>query len=385
MNKTAIIALMLATGTNAAHAEGLKADARGLTLEEGPLTLNLGGRLHVDGAVFDDAATGRSGVTDVAVRRARLELAGNIGDVVHFRIDREFAGGSKGWRNLWVGIEPIKNVEVRGGNMMAPFSAEDLQSSNSMPFAERSLASALAPGYGLGGTANASGKRWSVTAGWFTDALDNDEGRSVERGRGVVGRATVLAVSKGTTRLHLGAGAERRSFRATEALRFSADAGSKLAPGIMSSGTLRNIDHLSSWNAEAGLSFGPLLVQAQTMGQSIARTTAPTLKLNGQTLQAAWLLKGGRYGYVRASGNFSGPELRRGKGALELAARYSRLDLRDGVYDRGIGSAVTAGANWYFSRNIRLMADFTRTRVTFADGAPRRTNNVGLARLQISF
>ena len=385
MNRIVIPALFLAAGTAPVHAEGLKADVRGLTLEEGPLELNLGGRLHLDAAVFDDAATARTGVTDAAVRRARLELSGKIGGVVRFRIDREFAGASKGWRNLWVGIAPLKNVELRGGNMMAPFSAEDLQSSNSLPFTERSLASALAPGYGLGGTANASGKRWSATLGWFTDALDNDEGRSVERGRGAVGRATLLAVSNGHTRLHFGAGGERRTFRAGETLRFSGDAGSTRAPNIMSTGTLRDLDHLSSWSAEAGLSFGPVLVQAQAMGQSITRNAAPRLAFNGQTIQASWLLGGRGYGYTRASGNFSGPELRRGKGAVEIAARYSRLDLRNGAIDRGIGTALTGGANWYLSRNVRLMANFTRTRATFADGTPRRTNNVGVARFQLSF
>lgn len=381
----ALIALAASPATARAEEGGLKADERGITLEQGPLELNLGGRIHLDAAVFDDPAAGQGNQTDVAFRRARLELSGRVADVVRFRVDREFAGGSKGWRNLWLGLEPVEDVQLRGGNMMVPFSAEDLQSSNTMPFAERSLASALAPGYGLGGMASASGKRWSAALGWFTDALDNDDGRSVERGRGWSGRATVLPLSSGATRLHLGLGGERRTFRANEALRLSADPGSVLAPTIMSSGALRDIRRLTGWNAEAGLSTGPLLVQAQAMGLSASRRLLPGLRFAGQTVQAAWLVTGGRYAYAQGSGNFAGPDLKKGRGALELALRYSRLDLRDGAFDRGIGRAMTGGVNWYLNRNIRLMADYTDTRVNFGGAVASRSNKVGVARLQVAF
>jgi len=324
-------------------------------------------------------------VTDADFRRARLELSGKVGDVVRFRIDREFAGRSKGWRNLWAGIAPTDNVELRGGNMMAPFSAEDLQSSNTIPFAERSLASALGAGYGLGGMASASGKRWSAALGWFDDALDNDEGRSAERGRGLVGRVTVLPVSAGKTRLHLGLAGERRSFRPGENLRLSADAGSVLAPNAMATGALTGIEHLNAWNGEAGLAQGPVLIQAQVSGMELQRGALPNLRFNGQTLQAAWLVTGGGYDYSRGTGNFSGPDLKRHRLALELAARYSRLDLADGAFDAGTGRAFTAAANAYWGRNLRLMLDYTRTTVRFTGAVPQQTTNTGVARIQLNF
>ena len=77
---------------------GLTADERGITLEAGDLELNLGGRLHLDGAVFDDRTIPQTGVTDAKVRRARLELSGKIGKAIRFRVDREFAGRSSGWQ-----------------------------------------------------------------------------------------------------------------------------------------------------------------------------------------------------------------------------------------------------------------------------------------------
>ncbi|HEX4847915.1 MAG TPA: porin [Novosphingobium sp.] len=385
MKYTALFMLLLAATGTAAQADGLTADDQGLTLEEGPIELNLGGRVHFDVSTFDEPAAGRTGVADADFRRARLELSGKVGEVFRFRIDREFAGRSKGWRNLWAGITPIDNVELRGGNMMAPFSTEDLQSSNSIPFAERSLASALGPGYGLGGLASASGKRWSAALGWFDDAIANEEGRSSERGRGVVGRLTVLPVSAGKTRLHLGLAGERRSFRPGENLRLSADAGSVLAPNVMATGAITGIEHLNAWNGEAGLAQGPVLIQAQISGMDLERGALPKLRFNGQTLQAAWLVTGGGYDYSRGTGNFSGPDLKRQRLALELAARYSRLDLADGTFDVGTGRAVTAAANAYWGRNLRLMLDYTRTTVRFTGAVPQQTTNTGVARIQLNF
>lgn len=385
MKLAPLAGLALCATAATAHAEAVRLDERGLTFDQGDFTLNLGGRVHLDAAVFDDPATGAKGETEADFRRVRLELSGKLGDAVRFRLDREFAGGSRGWRNAWLGVSPVRGVELRGGNMMVPWSGEDLQSSNSIPFAERSLASALAPGYGMGVMAGLGGKRWTASAGWFTDALDNEDGRSAERGRGLVGRVTAVPVSKAKTRLHLALAAERRRFHNGETLRLSADPGSALAPSIMASGTLRNLRHLSGWNGEIGLSHGPLLVQAQALGTRATRDRAANLHFAGQTLQASWLVTGGSYGYARATGSFSGLELRRGKVAVELAARASRLDLRDGAFDRGVGLAIAGGANLYWGRNLRLMADFTRTCVRFAGAAPDRTNRVGVLRMQVSF
>lgn len=387
MKKLALAALLYSASFTAAYAkDGVEADERGITLEQGDFKLNVGGRIHVDAAVFDEPALALTGQTDVAVRRARIEVSGQIGEVIRFRVDHEFAGGSKGWRNVWLAVQPTDNVDIRGGNMIPVFSGEDLQSSNSIPFVERSLASSLAPGFGLGVKAGVNGKRWSANVGWYTDGLAADDGRQAERGRGVVGRVSVLPFSDGDNRLHLAMGYEHRTFRVGETLAFSADPGSTLAPNVMSSGTLANLDKLNSWTAEAGFSFGPVLVQASALGTTISSSiAAPDLHFNGQTVQASWMVTGQHQDYARATGNFSGPELKKRGLAVELAARFSRLDLADGAFDRGVGQAVTGGANLYIGRNVRISADFTHTKVDFTGLTPDVTNNVGVARFQIAF
>lgn len=364
---------------------GLTADERGITLEAGDLELNLGGRLHLDGAVFDDRTIPQTGVTDAKVRRARLELSGKIGKAIRFRVDREFAGRSSGWRNVWLSVEPINHVEVKGGNMVVPFAMEDLQSSNTMPLAERSLASALTPGYGLGGAVTVYDKHWSAAAGYFTDALDNDEGRTTERGKGVVGRITVAPINSHGKIVHLGLGGERRTFSALEAVRFTADPGTTLAPNLMSSGTLGGLDHLSAITGEAGVAMGPLMVLGNVTSVKLARPLLGDRTFTGQTLQAGFLITGGRYAYAEKQGVFGGPDFGKRGSAVELALRYSHLDLDDSVTNRGSGRALSAGANWYINRNARIMAGYTHDRVHFVSAAPAVTNRVGTVRLQLNF
>lgn len=369
-----------------AHAkDGVHADYRGLTLTSGSLALNLGGRLQVDAARFDDPAGSSDEVTKLAFRRARLELSGRLGKAVRFRIDREFAGRSKGWRNLWLSVEPRDNIVVKAGNFIVPFSAEDLQSSNTLPFAELSLVSALTPGYGLGASISASGKSWTASGGFFTNALNNAEGRSSKRGNGVVGRFTVTPVKQQHTLVHLGMGVERRTFNQDATLRFSADAGSALAPSLMSTGRISHLDHLSSLSGEAAGAFGSFLVQGTLVVTRVDRDGRPNLEFNGQNLQGSWLMTGGTYSYSSAQGVFDGPALPRGKRAVELAARISRLDLNSGPVQRGTGQAVTAGLNWYLNRNVRLMADYTASRVQFPDTRSTIHDHVAVGRVQVAF
>jgi phosphate-selective porin OprO and OprP len=367
-----------------AHAQEVRTDEKGLTIEAGPLELNLGGRLHLDASVFDEPDVPRTGTTSGDVRRARIELSGRVAKVLRFRVDREFAG-SKGWRNVWASIAPVRNLEIKGGNMIVPFSMEDLQSSNVTPFAERSMASALTGGFGLGGAVSAGGKNWSAGAGYFTDALANDEGRTTERGKGLVGRVSVAPVRSRNMVLHLGLGAERRTFSALERVRFSADPGSVFAPNVISSGTLGSLDRLSAWNGEAAISIGPVLVQGQAIGVKLHRTLLDDRSFNGQTLSVGWILTGQRHEYSGSSGVFGGPDRRKGEGAFEIAARYSRLDLADGTFDRGIGRALSASAIWTINTNLRVLATYTDNRVHFPTGGLPVKNRVGVLRAQVNF
>ena len=49
---------------------------------------------------------------------------------------------------------------------------------------------------------------------------------------------------------------------------------------------------------------------------------------------------------------------RRKLGALELAARYSTVDLTDGWITGGEEDIITVGLNWYANPRVRIMANY---------------------------
>ena len=350
-----------------------------LSLGDDALAVELGGKVQLDGYTWD-----LGGIDDTSAdfRRVRPDLRVRIANIVRLRAEWEFSG-TEGWRNLYAEVEPIDGVTLRGGNFSAPFSMEDLQGSAVIPFAERSLVAAISPGFGLGGQAGYSGGRFTVRAGWFDDAIDSEEGRSEEHGKGWVGRATFLAIDRDETKLHLGLAGETRSFAVGESLRYAATGGSNFAPALLTTNRLTDVSSLEAVNAELGLVHGSLALQGQYVRQWIDQRTLADAALSAGYVQASWMVTGESYRYARGGGTMSGPRIRDDM-AVELAARVSWLDASDAVLGGQRATLFDASAALHITPWARIMASGTTGRKTDAIGG-RQNLTVGLARLQLAF
>ena len=384
---TAAAGLIAVSATAPANAkDGVSAGEDGITLKagDGDFELTLGGRLHLDAVKYtDDAGPDDS---TAKVRRARIELSGRVAKIIRFRVDREFANGG-GWRNLWLGIEPVKNFEIRGGNLIVPFSMEELQSSNKAALMERSFVSALAPGFSLGGMASYGAKNFTVSAGWFGKALDSEDTRSVERGKGFAGRMTFAPIVKRHSFAHLAVSAEARNLDSSDSLRFSAKPGSEFAPTLFRTGDLLGADKLRSLGGEAAYGNGPFMIMGQYMRTKVDRDLLlSNLDFNAWYVQASVVPFGGKYGYSRGSGAVSGVDVRKKGHALELAVRLTGIDVNDDNVRGGTGHMLTFGANYYWNRNVRFMVNAARSKANDVGlfGTDRRIDVV-TGRIQIAF
>lgn len=374
--------LCWALGAAAANAdENLELGRAGLTYSTDNLVLTLGGRLHLDAAQIDD--TGLS-IGDEEIRRARLELSLRFFEDWRLRIDREFALGG-GWRNVWLSYDVNRALTVRAGNFIAPFSMEDVGSSNETMFMERSLAQALAPGFGVGVAATYEGRRFAVSGGYFGDALDDEDAVQAEKGRGVAVRATWNPIERRNQVLHLGLGLERRDLDAGALRRIASGPEASLAPSVVTTGNLEDVDTTMAYNFEAAYSFGPVLVQGQYISTELARISGD-VALHGYYLQAGWIVTGERHRYGDRAGVFAGPNPQSAWGAVELAVRVSSLDLSEGVSSRsGEADDYAVGANWYLRRNFRLIGNYVHSEVDAADRLRDRDVDLFEARAQIDF
>ena len=109
----------------------------------------------------------------------------------------------------------------------------------------------------------------------------------------------------------------------------------------------------------------------------------PAAELSGWYAYLSWFPTGDRRRYRPARGVFGAVRPKHDYGALELALRYSFLDLQDRAVGGDRGSIVTLGVNWYLNRSIRLMADYSGLEAErrFGDARP----NVFQMRLQLTF
>ena len=70
-----------------------------------------------------------------------------------------------------------------------------------------------------------------------------------------------------------------------------------------------------------------------------------------------------------------------GKGAIELVARISNMNLTAG--NEGTLDNITVGLNWYLNPNTRVMLNYVRGEMT--KGTEISTENAAMMRVQVDF
>ena len=129
----------------------------GLTSSNGDNTINLTGRIHFDSRLFDTGLLSSSDRDSVSVgdnfemRRVRIGVNGKVFKDINYEIVTNAVGSSPNLIDTaWMNYGFNKDAQVRVGRFKQPFSLEELTSSNSIDFMERSYVNQLAPTKQLG-------------------------------------------------------------------------------------------------------------------------------------------------------------------------------------------------------------------------------------------
>ena len=165
--------------------------------------------------------------------------------------------------------------------------------------------------------------------------------------------------------------------------RLRARPGSGLTPvRLIDSGSLAPVDHIHRTGLEGIWIHGPVSLQSEWLRADVARDGGrPDYRADGGYLAASWLLTGERRPY--SAGNVANPKPAHAWGAVELAARYSTLDLDDGPVNGGRQHDWTFGANWYLTSHFKFQANYVRLNAT-RNGVTTRPDAVEL-RAQVQF
>ena len=332
-------------------------------------------RAQVDGAIYNDSKNELA--NGVEIRRARLGLKATFYRTWLGEIDVDFAGDAVEVKDLWVGHEFGSNALLRMGNFKEPFSLETLTSSKFITFVERAYTDAFSPDRHIGVGYSRWGDRWQVSAGAFGEGSGDVDETGQDQGYGLTGRATFAPVLTDDHLVHFGFGVSRRTPYAADAGKFRIRARPETNQNkarFYSTGKVANVDYEMLYNGEFALVRGPFSAQAEYTRADLNRTgTLATGTFWSGYVLASYFLTGEHRRYLPQEGEFDRIFPRSQRGAWEVAARYSVIDLDDGSAGVGIlggrGNNYTLGVNWYVNPNLRFMGNYVRV-VTGANAAP---------------
>ncbi len=211
-------------------------------------------------------------------------------------------------------------------------------------------------------------------------------------GQTVAGRAAWTPRKGDGDVLHLGVSASRENpegWTDGRGAAHAADARLQARPGagltpvrLVDTGSLAPVAHIHRTGLEGVWIHGPVSLQGELMHADISRGDGlRDYRADGGYVTASWLLTGESRPY--AAGSLSNPKPSRARGAVELLARYSRIDLDDAGIDGGRQHDWTVGANWYLGPYVKLQANYVRVDATRA-GVRSRPGLVEV-RVQVHF
>jgi phosphate-selective porin OprO/OprP len=157
--------------------------------------------------------------------------------------------------------------------------------------------------------------------------------------------------------LHLGLGYRYSS--ADQGIRFRSEPEFNKSPTFVDTAfgmdqTVLPADSMETWNVELSWRRGPLWLASEYFRTDIDSNELGNPSFDGYYVSASWVLTGEMRPYNKKNGLFRPVPVARtvyqnGKGAWEVAARYSETDLVDGQIQGGATQIASLGVNWWLT------------------------------------
>jgi phosphate-selective porin OprO and OprP len=325
--------------------------------QKAPFRVHLGGRLMLDTAHYESDKLPLEDASEV--RRARLEFRAGVERKAEFALGVEFAGDEPDVLDLNLRVDTSKRSWVTIGQFSEPFSLEEVSSSKALTFLERGLPNVFSPGYRVGLGINGYGRSWSAAAGVFGSTLEDPAfGDGNDDGWGASARMTYLPWHSGDSLVQLGVSAAYRDVSELEHVRIRTRPELHVTDArYLNTGKIKDADNIATGGLEVMTLLGPFSLQGEYIESRVA-TGDDTFRFSGGYAFVSWFVSGDSRDYARKTGSIGQIEPRHYDGALELALRYSQLNLTDREVTGGSARIITIGVNWYISRNTRAMLNY---------------------------
>lgn len=369
--------------------------------DEGPITAELGGRLHWDFAQFDNDGRNPPNPDDTTIRRLWLDVSGKFYGW-GYKIEADFADLQDDFvdrsvvaRDVYV-TRDFAAGKLTIGQFKQYFTLDDRISSNYGMMMERSMfASTLAPTYRMGAAWITAGDNHTIGGSVYSLQSINVWG-SKGRGAGVRGTWTPLRDSERL--VHLGVSLLREQYdnpgaSGASSLRVAPRPTGYLSdpsrPTLALFGNGEDVD-ADKYSLEFGATRGPLYLQSELSG-ALFDSRSRSADIRSAYGTVGWVLTGETIPYDGKSGRFTRLKPSRSSGAWVLALRYDTIRGQQNpagapqLSDIAVNQTAL-GVNWHLRSNLRFMLDLlqSRTRDRLADRTLDRTSAV-TGRFQYDF
>lgn len=346
----------------------------------------LRGRLNVDYALHDEDNIDLD--DGFLVRRTRIGVQGTIDENWSGIIEYDFAENVTNAQDIILSRK-LSGGTFKIGNFKVPMGLEEVASTNNIAFLERASAN----------TALVDARRLGIGYDYFSGAI-GVQGMVYGRGLGanqegddplgVAGRF-VYAPLLGENHWHLAASLAYEDVRDYDVQRYRERPEARVdGTRLVDTGNITDVESTIKYGIEAAFQSGPFIVQGEYFSVGVDREAGDEPDFSGWYVQGSWIVTGERRAY--GGGVFRG--LKPGspdRGAWELSARYSTLDLNDAGFQGGEQDNFTVGLNYYANANVRFMLNYIVVDVTdsgaIVDGVAvgDESPNILIARAQYHF
>lgn len=351
---------------------------------DGNFTFKPRGMLEVDYAGYDERKGGYKFNNGTEIRRGRFGFDGTLYKQFAWRLEGEWVDNKANLLDAYVAYTGVKNFALTLGQLKVPAGLEADSSDAFNEFLERGMANTAFGAVGgerrVGATFAYADRLITATAGLYGagEAVDRNATTPGEVW-GYNGRVTIEPINQPGRLIHLGASAYHTQNFAANSVTLADRPNVRVDGGFLESvaiagtknattGVQTGVKGATFYGLEGAGVLGPVSVQGEYSHMHLDRFgTAASLDFDGYYVFGSVFLtgesrsfKGGLIDRLRPIRTFD--PTKGNWGAIELAARYDRINLTDhdlSPLDHD-GHAWTAALNWYLTGNVKLMFNYIR-------------------------
>ena len=342
-------------------------------------SVKIGGRIQYDVMFInqDDSLNNHFDAENgTEFRRARLYTSGTVYKNIKYKFQVDFAGDQVVIKDAYLRFTKIPGIgNITVGNFKEPRGFEMLTSSKYVTMMERSLTNQFDNDRNPGLMLNNSflDKRLSIFAGYFYPAgvgakYTGNKYNLTFRLAGI----PYYNDDEGMKVVHIGMGLTYENHDDQE-LSYASRPEAHLAPKYLKV-KVDKTKSLNEINGELVLVFNSLSLHSEYTYSSVKTGVNSALKESDYGFYSffgtlSWFITGEHKNYKKGKGVFDKISPKKnfgtkgGFGALEVALRYSVLNLNDKDLSGGKMNNITAGINWYLNPVTRISFNYVHSSI----------------------